>query len=171
MEGSRRAGCGPEITIRTGTGSARTRLAAFDAALLAAGVGNLNLVTLSSVIPPRSRIVQLPEPAAAPLVAAHGDRLYCVLATAYADQPGDSAWAGLGWTYGEETGGLFVEHAGATEDAVLEEIGLSLTDMGEQRGGHYGPVRSVTAAARCADTPACAVVVATYEVAGWSARG
>ena len=167
MDEPREAPSGPDITIRSGTGSARTRLAAFDAALLAAGVGNLNLVTLSSVIPPRS-LVRREAPL---LVAGHGDRVYCVLATAYADVPGQVGWAGLGWTYGEETGGLFVEHSGDTEEEVLEQIRLSLTDMGEQRGGHYGPVESVTAKACCSDRPVCAVVVAAYEVAGWASRG
>jgi len=47
---------GLDITVRTGSGTARTPLAAFDAALLSAGVANFNLVTLSSVIPPHSRV-------------------------------------------------------------------------------------------------------------------
>ena len=44
-----------DITVRTGTGSGRTLLSAFDHALLDAGVANFNLVTLSSVIPQNGR--------------------------------------------------------------------------------------------------------------------
>lgn len=158
---------GPQITLRTGSGTARTPLAAYDAALLTAGVGNLNLIALSSVIPPHSSV----SCATAPLEAGHGDRLYCVLSTAHADRPGEQAWAGLGWTYDEEAGGLFVEHSGTSEAAVLEQVRCSLEDMGTLRGGHYGPVQSVTVGARCVDRPVCAVAVAAYEVEGWSARG
>ena len=51
--------------MRTATGTGRTLLAAFDDALLAAGVANFNLITLSSVIPPGSSIrVGVTEPAA-----------------------------------------------------------------------------------------------------------
>jgi arginine decarboxylase len=156
-------GAALDITIRTGTGSGSTDLAAFDAALFAAGVGDLNLLTLSSVIPAFSPV----RPGVEPVVAAHGDRLYCVLSTAHARQPGETAWAGLGWTYGEETGGLFVEHAGPTEHDVVELIRASLHDMGELRGRHFGPPQWLTARATCTDRPACAVVVAAYAVEGW----
>jgi len=152
-----------DITIRTGTGTGGTELAAFDAALCAAGVGDLNLVTLSSVIPPFSPV----RPEEKPVVAGHGDRLYCVLSAAHAREPGETAWAGLGWTYGEESGGLFVEHAGPTEDDVIEQVRSSLHDMGERRGRHFGPPQWLTARATCSDRPACAVVVAAYAVESW----
>lgn len=152
-----------DITIRTGAGTGSTELAAFDAALCAAGVGDLNLLTLSSVIPPYSPVREEEKP----VVAGHGDRLYCVLSTAHAREPGQTAWAGLGWTYGEESGGLFVEHAGPTEEAVIEQIRSSLHDMGELRGRHFGPPQWLTARATCTDRPACAVVVAAYAVEGW----
>ena len=83
---------------------------------------------------------EVPVPAEKPVVAGHGDRLYCVLSTAHAREPGETAWAGLGWTYGEESGGLFVEHAGATEDDVIDQVRSSLHDMGERRGRHFGPM-------------------------------
>jgi arginine decarboxylase len=41
-----------DIIITTGTAQGPTALAAFDAALLGAGVANYNLIPLSSVIPP-----------------------------------------------------------------------------------------------------------------------
>ena len=40
------------ITLSTGTGEGPTPLAAFDAALVDAGVADHNLICLSSVIPP-----------------------------------------------------------------------------------------------------------------------
>lgn len=154
---------GPRITVRTGSGSGRTRLSAFDHALTEAGVADLNLVTLSSVIPPRSTVVRGHEP----LGASHGDRLWCVLSTAYADQLGENAWAGLGWVVADDGRGLFVEHHSGSEDGLLEQISLSLDDMVRTRGGGYGPHRTAVASAHCTAGPVCAVVVAAYEVQGW----
>lgn len=157
---------GPDITIRTGTGSGRTRLSAFDAALVAAGVADHNLIALSSVIPPRSRV----RVAADPLASSHGDRLFCVLSVAHAEAPGETAWAGLGWTFEESAGGLFVEHAAGSEESLLEQIGLTLGDMVARRSMPSSPVRSVTASAHCTDRPVCAVAVAAYEVLPWGPR-
>jgi len=44
------------IVVSRGTGEGPTPLAAFDKALLAAGVENYNLIRLSSVIPPGAEI-------------------------------------------------------------------------------------------------------------------
>lgn len=46
-----------EIQISTGIGIGPTQLSAFDSALNNAGVANYNLLKLSSVIPPKSKIV------------------------------------------------------------------------------------------------------------------
>jgi arginine decarboxylase len=154
-----------DITVRTGTGSARTLLAAFDAALLSAGVANFNLITLSSVIPPGSEVRMV----GSTLPGRHGDRLYCVLSAAYADHPGEIAWAGLGWTFDDTTGGLFVEHSGGSEQSLDEQIELSLADMSANRGGGYGEVHRAVVSAHCVDKPVCALAIAAYRVVPWSA--
>ena len=46
LAGQHEATVGLNISIRTGTGTGRTLLSAFDHALLGAGVGYFNLVTL-----------------------------------------------------------------------------------------------------------------------------
>lgn len=156
------------ITVRTAVGSGRTPISAFDAALHGANVADFNLITLSSVVPPRSDVVLTAEP----LAGEHGDKLYCVMATAAAELRGESAWAGLGWVYDEELGGLFVEHHSGSQESVEELIDLSLQDMARRRGRDFGPVRRVVAGAHCVDNPVCAVAIATYEVQSWeSARG
>ena len=157
---------GPDITVRTGTGCGRTPLAAFDHALLSAGTADFNLVTLSSMIPPHSRVRVVDEP----LPGGHGDRLYCVLSTAYAERPGETVWAGLGWRFDAGTAGMFVEHTGPSEQSLLEQIELSLADMSRNRGGGHGPVHTVTASARCVDRPVCALAIAAYEVVPWGVR-
>lgn len=51
------------FTLCSGTGKARRALNAFDAALLEAGVGQYNLVRVSSILPPSSRkMEQVPLP-------------------------------------------------------------------------------------------------------------
>jgi arginine decarboxylase len=156
---------GLDITIRRGTGSARTMLAAFDAALMSAGVANFNLITLSSVIPPRAQVRVVVSPL--PLPGTHGDRLFCVLSAAYAEHPGDIVWAGIGWTTDATTGGLFVEHHGGSEESLREQIELSLADMTANRGGGYGEVQMVMASAHYVDRPVCALTIAAYSVVPW----
>ncbi|MFN3602913.1 MAG: pyruvoyl-dependent arginine decarboxylase, partial [Dietzia sp.] len=127
------------ITVRTGTGVGRTPLSAFDDALHGAGVADLNLITLSSVIPPRSDVIRT----GAPLASQHGDMLYCVVAAAHSELRGESAWAGLGWVYDEPHGGLFVEHHSGSEESVEELIDMSLDDMARRRGRDFGAVDRV----------------------------
>lgn len=157
-----RAGVLP-ISIRTAAGTGRTLLSAWDDALWRAGVANYNLIRLSSVIPRQSHISFTSEP----LTGDHGDQLFCVYASTLAEAPGDIAWAGIGWTRAEDGRGLFVEHSATTEDELTELIHLSLEDMNERRGGGYGEIHSVTVSARNEGLPACALAIATYQVAGW----
>jgi arginine decarboxylase len=162
---------GVDISVRSGSGSGRTRLSAFDHALLNAGVGNFNLVLLSSVIPPRSVLTRVPDGAAEPVPGGHGDRLYCVLSTAYALEPGQQVWAGIGWVVDDNGQGLFVEHSAATEADLRQVIADSLGDLAAHRGGGYGEIQTEMTSATCVDRPACALSVAAFEVAGWTPRG
>jgi arginine decarboxylase len=158
---------GLDISIRTGSGVGGTLLSAFDHALQRAGVADFNLVTLSSVIPTASRVRHVDSP----LPGGHGDLLFCVRAEAFADQPGDVAWAGLGWVTDDTGGGLFVEHHGHSESAVIEQIEQSLTDMNANRGGGYGEIHTTLTSAECIDRPVCALVLAAYRVSSWHDGG
>jgi arginine decarboxylase len=153
------------ISIRTASGRGHTLLSAFDDALWRAGAANYNLIRLSSVIPRQSRISFTSEP----LAGEHGDQLYCVYASALAEHPGETAWAGIGWTRDETGRGLFVEHSAGSEESLSELIQLSLEDMIKRRGGGYGDIESVTVSAHNDDQPACALAIATYQVRGWEA--
>ncbi len=153
-----------DITVRTAVGTGRTLLSAFDHALLQAGVGNFNLIPLSSVIPPGSAVVRDGEP----VHGGHGDRLYCVQAVAYADHPGEVVSAGLGWAIHPTIGGLFVEHHGGTPESVEEQIRLSLADLAEHRGVDFGEVSTAIVSAHCTDQPVCALAIAAYATADWS---
>jgi arginine decarboxylase len=151
------------ISIRTASGTGRTLLSAWDDALWLAGVANYNLIRLSSVIPRQARLSYTNEP----VVGEHGDQLYCVYASTLAENQGDTAWAGIGWTRAEDGRGLFVEHSATNEESLSELIRLSLEDMMERRGGGYGEISSVLVSARNEGKPACALAIATYQVSGW----
>lgn len=158
---------GLTIRISRGAGTGRTRLSAFDAALRDAGVANFNLVRLSSVIPENSAVLAVAG--GDQLLGDHGDRLYCVYADAYTSTPGEEAWAGVAWANHRDGSGagLFVEHHGLSRTDVSTELDYSLEDLSAGRSGDYVPTGSVLSSATCVDHPVCAVVIATYSVAGW----
>ena len=157
-----------EIRVSRGAGAGPTRLAAFDAALHAAGVADYNIVRLSSVIPPHAVVREV---AGDDLVkGAQGDVAYCVYAAAYASTPGEQAWAGMTWaTHLDGSGaGLFVEHTAASEFTVRRDLKATLEAMSFSRGHAYQVAGQMVSSAICVDHPVCAVVVATYGTAGWS---
>lgn len=158
------------IRVTAGSGTGRTTMAAFDAALRAAGVADHNLIRLSSIIPAGAG-VEVCSPAEQ-LRGGFGDRLYCVYAVAYATECGDDAWSGIGWSRATDGSGcgLFVEHAGHAEDQVRSMIAMSLADMAGGRDRDFGQHDELLSSAHCSGLPACSVVIATYRTAGWVAK-
>lgn len=153
------------ITVTSGTGEGPTPIAAFDAALLDAGVLNYNLIHLSSVIPPNSTVERAVYAAPA---GEYGHRLYVVMARNDQTAEGVEAWAGLGWVQEREDGrGLFVECTGASDAAVRRDVAATLDAMMERRHRLYGPIDCETAGRRCKGWPTCAVVIGIYRSEGW----
>lgn len=147
-------------------------MAAFDDALLQAGIANYNLLRLSSVIPPGSEVVETTK-AELPAPGAWGDRLYIVSAEAYATEPGQEAWAGIGWVQEPETGkGLFVEHVGLAEEQVHSAIDATTAAMLHGRSMDGLPIMQRRIGATCdhKDRPVCALVAAVYKAAGWDTK-
>lgn len=155
-----------KITLSTGRGEAPTPLAAFDAALRDAGIANYNLLCLSSVIPPGTTIVRAKHQAEGD---EYGHRLYLVMARESVAEPGQTAWAGLGWTQTADDGrGLFVELHGTDRADVEHRIHATLQSMIASRPFSYGPIQSEIAGITCQDQPVCALVVAVYQSEGWN---
>lgn len=155
-----------DIVVTSGTGRAPTPLAAFDAALHEAGVAQFNLIRLSSLVPPGSRVT---APATwGPLPGTWGDRLYAVYADCRVTTPGQRACAGLGWIQDEDTGaGVLVEHTGNDERTVARRLTSTLQDVAARRPGRYGPHRCCITSTVCQDAPVAAVVVAAMRVEAW----
>ena len=155
------------IYVSAGVGSGPNKLSAFDAALQAAGTANFNLIRLSSIIPPGSKIKDLDGPIPR-LSGTWGDRLYVVMAQKRTTQRNQEAWAGIGWVQDEKTGkGLFVEHEGASESAVRRDITQSLESLVATRGMEFGPIQMKVVGITCVHAPVCALVVATFQSTGW----
>jgi len=155
------------IHIALGVGSGPTKMAAFDAALQAAGAANYNLIRLSSIIPPDSKIIEEDGPISRP-PGKWGDRLYVVMAEHRVDTPNVEAWAGVGWVQNEKTGeGLFVEHEGANEATVRRDIEQSMNALIETRDKEFGPLNMKVTGITCSHEPVCAVVIAVFQASGW----
>ncbi|UGT64017.1 pyruvoyl-dependent arginine decarboxylase [Nocardia asteroides] len=163
---ARSSGIPLTIEIGAATGTGPTALAAFDAALRELGVGEANLIRLSSVIPPRARLVR---GARVRKPIAWGDRLYCVYAAEHTEEPGTLAAAGMGWVLRTDGSGagLFVEHEAGSAAEVEALIRASLTDMTRRRSADFGPIQLCVTEIRAEAEPVCALVLAAYRATGW----
>ncbi len=156
-----------KIQISKGIGTGPTELAAFDQALVKAGVANFNLIYLSSVLPPSSEIVVTEHPLAPQ--GGWGDRLYVVMAQKRTQRRNKEVWAGIGWIQDSKTKqGLLVEHEGNTEAEVRADIENSLEALAQNRNMEFGPINMVVAGTQCLNLPVCALVVAVFEASEWN---
>ncbi len=156
----------PTIRVSSAATEGVTALTAFDRALAAMGVGDLNLVVLSSVIPVGAAVVR-----ATPRRCefAPGDRLYCVLAEQRCTDPGSEAWAGLGWVADRwGRGGAFLEAHGGSECVVRHELEVGLEQMVDDRPyWEFDRPDFEIAGATCDAAPVCAAVLAVYRAEPW----
>jgi arginine decarboxylase len=158
-----------KIQVTKGIGSGPTELAAFDQALVNAGVANFNLIYLSSVLPPDSEVIPTDKPIRHP--GEWGDKLYVVIAQKRTILRNQEVWAGVGWIQDEKTKqGLLVEHEGHSENEVRSDIEHSLNALAKNRKMKFGPINMVVNGIRCENEPVCALVIAAFESTGWRGR-
>jgi arginine decarboxylase len=133
-----------------------TALNAFDNALLAAGIGNINLVKVSSIVPPEVEIVDLPKikPGA-------------IVPTAYASivgrVPGEILSAAVGYALPEDRAkpGVIMEfHDKAPKDVAERMIRRMLEEAFRTRGEEIRELR-VFAAEHRVERIGCAVAAVT----------
>jgi arginine decarboxylase len=101
-----------KIAIVSGKDEGPTKLNAFDNALSKAGIGDVNLIKVSSMLAGNAEIQELPKLKA-------GAMVNCVLSEITSDNPGDEITAVIGVAIGEKLG-CVVETAGVNED--LDEL-------------------------------------------------
>lgn len=160
----------PTIPVIAGVGLGQTELSAYDDALWKAGIGNFNVIALSSVIPPGWIPARQTAPNVRPV---WGNRLYVVQAAATSDgRRGIGLAAGIGWAIFDHGGGVFVEHHAQSADAVAalddveRDIAMSISDLCLRRDATPVSQGKVTVSAT-ASQPCCALVVAVFKEEDW----
>lgn len=116
-----------KIAIVSGKDEGPTKLNAFDNALSDAGIGDVNLIKVSSMLSANTEITDLP-----PLKP--GSMVNCVLSEITSDNPGDEITAVVAVAIGDELG-CVVETKGINkkEDELIDEARFMVTYMMEKR--------------------------------------
>ncbi len=116
-----------KVSITSGKSEGPTRLNAFDNALLDAGIGDVNLIPVSSILPADTEIVELPH-------IKEGKMINCVLSCAHSDKTGDLITAVVAVATSDDFG-CVVEHSGINQDPekIKEEAEAMLKYMMQVR--------------------------------------
>ncbi len=97
-----------KVAITSGTAEGPSKLNAFDNALLEAGIGDVNLIKVSSILPKNTKIVELPT-------LTPGDMTNCVLSYVSSPNEGDIISAAIAVATSNEFG-CVVENSGINQD-------------------------------------------------------
>ena len=116
-----------KIAIVSGSDEGPTKLNAFDNALSNAGIGDVNLIKVSSMLAGNAEIQNLPELKA-------GAMVNCVLSHVTSDNPGDEITAVIAVAIGEKLG-CVVETTGINRnsDELIDEAREMVTYMMNKR--------------------------------------
>ena len=116
-----------KIAIVSGKDEGPTKLNAFDNALSDAGIGDVNLIKVSSMLAGNAKIQELPKLKA-------GSMVNCVLSEVTSDNPGDEITAVVAVAIGEELG-CVVETTGINkkEEELIDEAKFMVNYMMEKR--------------------------------------
>ena len=116
-----------KIAIVTGKDEGPTKLNAFDNALTDAGIGDVNLIKVSSMLAGNAKISELPKLKAGAMVT-------CVLSEITSDNPGDNITAVIAVAIGEELG-CVVETTGIDKnpDDLIDEAKMMVEYMMDKR--------------------------------------
>ena len=145
-----------KVAATAGSAEGSTPLNAFDNALLAAGIGNINLIKISSILPPDVPVIELPKIKPGALIP-----------TAYAamtsDVPGETVAAAVGYAVPDDPAknGVIMEFHGHTTRADAErQIERMLEEAFRVRGE---PIREmkVVAVAHTVERTGCALAAIT----------
>jgi arginine decarboxylase len=98
-----------KIAITSGKSEGPSKLNAFDNSLLDAGIGDVNLIKVSSIIPADSEFVKLPT-------LKKGDMINCVLAHTSSDKKGDKITAAIAVAISDDFG-CVAESSGVNKES------------------------------------------------------
>lgn len=145
----------------SGSSDGFSLLNAFDGALLASGVGDTNLVRMSSILPPGCAEIN-PRPAALP----HGALVPVAYASLTSDAPGEiiSAAVAIGIPEDPSLAGLIMEYsARAEENVVLEQVKKMAEKGMELRKRPIKEIMAISATFRVVDIGAVFAGVVLWD--------
>ncbi|MEG3225231.1 MAG: arginine decarboxylase, pyruvoyl-dependent [Methanobacteriales archaeon Met13] len=108
-----------KVSITSGRAEGPTKLNTFDNALLDAGIGDVNLINVSSIVPGGTKVVELPE-------LEGGAMVNCVLSHIFSDRGGDFITAVIAVAIGNSLG-CVVEHSAVNRNT--EEVTQEAEEM------------------------------------------
>jgi arginine decarboxylase len=145
--------------LASGTSEGYTPLNAFDGALLQAGIGNTNIVKMSSIVPPHcQKVSPLPLPPGALVPVAYA-ALTC-------DEPGEIISAGVAVALPEDDNqnGLIMEYSAKGERHKIEEIVRNMAIEGMKlRGWKIKELTSLAIEHRIAKIGAALAAVVLWD--------
>ena len=116
------------VWVTAGTAEGSTELNAFDNALLAAGIGDLNLVKVSSIVPAGARLLDASPP------ITPGSLVPTVYSEVHSDTAGETICAAVGIGIGKDSHGMIFEHSASSRD-VAERVVTGMVQEGFARRG------------------------------------
>lgn len=157
-----------KIFLTKGSGQGSTGDAAYCAALNKAGLINLNLIHLTSVLPHNCKIINKKPKFS---YQDYGKRIYVIISEIRTSKVGQTICAGLGWVEEKQgTGyGLVVEIQGYDGKKVKNEIRDSLNEIVKNGKKIYKKkLNIVTEKITCKNKPVCALTVLAFnKVEDW----
>lgn len=152
-----------KIAIVSGKDEGPSKLNAFDNALTNAGIGDVNLIKVSSMLAGNAEINKLPKLKA-------GAMVNCVLSEITSDNPGDEITAVVAVAIGEELG-CVVETTGVNENPndLIEKAKMMVNYMMEKRGVEIKDliIESSTTTVRKIASVVASVVYLKDEIVEW----
>jgi arginine decarboxylase len=130
----------------SGSSEGFSLLNAFDGALLASGVGDTNLVKMSSILPPNCEELKPP-----PVPMPQGALVPVAYASLCSDVPGEiiSAAVAIGIPKDSSLAGLIMEYSARAEESVVVERVKKMVEKGmETRNRPIKEIRPISASCR-----------------------
>jgi arginine decarboxylase len=127
----------------SGSSEGFSLLNAFDGALLASGVGDTNLVKMSSILPPGCEEVK-----PAPVPMPQGALVPVAYASLYSDVPGEviSAAVAIGIPKDSNRAGLIMEYSARAEESIVVEQVKKMVEKGmELRKRDIKEIKAISA--------------------------
>ncbi len=123
----------------SGASDGFTPLNAFDGALLQAGIGNTNIIKMSSIVPPRCKLIS-------PIALPPGALVPAAYASITSDVPGEIIAAGVAIALPKERGrnGLIMEYsARGRKDQIEEKVRQMALEGMKLRGWEVKDLKSI----------------------------